>query len=486
MTYRRIRSLALMLALLLASASAFSGLTTVSAARSSGIMLFTAASNHVVASGEVQKVWVHTMALAGVSLKVDYGNGQIVTQQSTTDASGIHLFQWTVAYSGTNTVLAHYWVYVTRDNRSTATRGNFVLFPAAPLGVRLEVLTPNLRPGDTLRLHVHSNPAVTLSLSVQTPDGHTLFMQSAQTDTNGDWWISAPLNATITQRQTLRIVVRGERLGRETTVRGSVVIRPLVAIQPTQPPPANGNPVPAARPASLDAARRAARLAAGGSVAQAQADAQNAVQAIAVDLQVLGQFSAAQVARSPAYYSALLAKATTYDALIEATAQANADDALVEARMRQVMPQKAIMISLQEQVLRAYQDGQLVMFTYITTGRPQLPTVTGHYAIYAKITPFEFHSPWPLGSPFYYAPTWIKYWMPFYSGYGLHDAWWRQHYGPGTNVTGDGPGSGEPAGTHGCVNIPFDKTLWLWSWAPVGTPVVVYGGPHVTPGAAGI
>jgi len=26
----------------------------------------------------------------------------------------------------------------------------------------------------------------------------------------------------------------------------------------------------------------------------------------------------------------------------------------------------------------------------------------------------------------------------------------------------------------------------LWNWAPVGTPVVVYGGPGVTPGAAGI
>jgi lipoprotein-anchoring transpeptidase ErfK/SrfK len=76
--------------------------------------------------------------------------------------------------------------------------------------------------------------------------------------------------------------------------------------------------------------------------------------------------------------------------------------------------------------------------------------------------------------------------MPFYSGYGLHDAPWRHQYGPGTNVYGDGPGSSEPTGTHGCVNIPFAQTQWLWNWAPVGTPVVVYGGPSVTPGVAGI
>jgi hypothetical protein len=36
------------------------------------------------------------------------------------------------------------------------------------------------------------------------------------------------------------------------------------------------------------------------------------------------------------------------------------------------------------------------------------------------------------------------------------------------------------------VNIPFAQTQWLWNWAPVGTPVVVYGGPSVAPGVAGI
>ena len=138
------------------------------------------------------------------------------------------------------------------------------------------------------------------------------------------------------------------------------------------------------------------------------------------------------------------------------------------------MPHKAIMVSLAEQALRAYEDGRLVMFTDVTTGRPALPTVTGHFSIYEKVTPWEFISPWPQGSPYYYPPSWSKYWMPFYSGYGLHDAPWRHDYGPGTNVYGDGPGSSEPTGTHGCVNIPLAQTQWLWNWAPVGTPVVIY------------
>jgi lipoprotein-anchoring transpeptidase ErfK/SrfK len=249
---------------------------------------------------------------------------------------------------------------------------------------------------------------------------------------------------------------------------------------------AAGRGIRAAHPASLDAARRSARAAAAGSLAAAQSNARTAVQAIGVDLQVLAQWTTAAPPHSVASYQDLLAHAHSYDDVINVTAQALADDVQVEARLHAVMPPKAIMVSIGEQVLRAYQDGRLVLFTYVTTGRPELPTVTGHFYIYEKVTPWQFTSPWPPGSPYYYPPTWIKYWMPFYSGYGLHDAWWRQHYGPGTNVYGDGPGSKEPTGTHGCVNIPFAQTQWLWNWAPVGTPVVVYGGPSVTPGTAGI
>jgi lipoprotein-anchoring transpeptidase ErfK/SrfK len=237
---------------------------------------------------------------------------------------------------------------------------------------------------------------------------------------------------------------------------------------------AAGRGMRAAHPASLDAARRSARAAAAGSLAAAQSNARTAVQAVGVDLQVLAQWTTAAPPHSVASYQDLLAHTHSYDAFINVTAQALADDVQVEARMHAVMPPKAIMVSIGEQALRAYQDGRLVLFTYVTTGRPELPTVTGHFYIYDKVTPWQFISPWPPGSPSYYPPTWSKYWMPFYAGYGLHDAWWRHDYGPGTNVYGDGPGSSEPTGTHGCVNIPLAQTQWLWNWAPVGTPVVIY------------
>src|SRR2546421_903910 len=140
----------LVLALVLSVIGGLVGPHPVSAARLAGLLLFTAPGRRVVSAGQTQKVWVHTLARARVTFKVDYGNGQVLTRHGTTDQGGEYLFQWTVGYTGSVVVLAHYWVYVARDHLSTATRGNFVLFPAPPLQVRLEGLTPTLNIGDTL------------------------------------------------------------------------------------------------------------------------------------------------------------------------------------------------------------------------------------------------------------------------------------------------------------------------------------------------
>ena len=138
-----------------------------------------------------------------------------------------------------------------------------------------------------------------------------------------------------------------------------------------------------------------------------------------------------------------------------------------------VIPDKLIVVSTEGQVLREYDHGVLVHENYVTTGRPELPTVHGLFHVYLKQTPFEFISPWPLGSPFYYPPSWVRYWMPFIGGYGLHDSPWRKVYGPGTNLPHYSSDPGEPVGSHGCVNIPIADMIWLWNWAEVGTPVLV-------------
>jgi lipoprotein-anchoring transpeptidase ErfK/SrfK len=133
---------------------------------------------------------------------------------------------------------------------------------------------------------------------------------------------------------------------------------------------------------------------------------------------------------------------------------------------------KLIIVSLSRQTLYAYDGTKLALQTYVTTGNPELPTPPGSYSVMVKYHPFEFNSPWPPGSPFWYPPSWVQYAMLFRAGgYFLHDAPWRSDFGPGTNGPGQ-PGTNY-GGTHGCVNIPPDPMLFLWNWTPVGTPVDV-------------
>ncbi len=126
---------------------------------------------------------------------------------------------------------------------------------------------------------------------------------------------------------------------------------------------------------------------------------------------------------------------------------------------------KLIVISLSRQVLTAYQDGTAVLSTFITTGRPALPTPPGVYHIFARYSPYLMVSPWGYGSGFWYPPSWTNWAMEFgRGGYFIHDAPWRSWYGPGSNTY---------AGTHGCVNVPYSQMAFLWNWTPMGTTVVV-------------
>ena len=126
---------------------------------------------------------------------------------------------------------------------------------------------------------------------------------------------------------------------------------------------------------------------------------------------------------------------------------------------------KLIVVTLATQSLTAYENGKVVATTVVATGRPALPTLTGTFHIKAKYTPYQFISPWPKSSPYWYASAWVKYAMLYEDGgYFIHDAPWRTVYGPGANLTN---------GTHGCVNVPLNTMTFLYKWAGVGTTVIV-------------
>jgi lipoprotein-anchoring transpeptidase ErfK/SrfK len=133
---------------------------------------------------------------------------------------------------------------------------------------------------------------------------------------------------------------------------------------------------------------------------------------------------------------------------------------------------KRIIVSLSRQSLYAYDGTKLAVQTLVTTGNPSLPTPLGTFAILSKFHPFEFISPWPEGSSYYYPPSWSQYAMLFQAeGYFLHDAPWRSAFGPGTDGAGQ-PGTNY-GGTHGCVNMPPGPAEFLFGWAQIGTVVQI-------------
>lgn len=134
------------------------------------------------------------------------------------------------------------------------------------------------------------------------------------------------------------------------------------------------------------------------------------------------------------------------------------------------LPAKAILISYQAQLLRAYENSQVVRETLVTTGRPALPTDIGPMKVLGKDSPWRMHSPWPPGSAAWYPDTVVQMAIWFTStGEALHDAYWQGCcWGPGSQF-----GS---YGSHGCIHVPDEAETFLYTWTEVGMPVILYPG----------
>jgi len=113
------------------------------------------------------------------------------------------------------------------------------------------------------------------------------------------------------------------------------------------------------------------------------------------------------------------------------------------------------------------------METPVTTGIRGVTvygTDFGAMKVVHKDHPWTMHSPYPKGSPYWYPDTVVQYATFFtWSGESIHDAAWE----PDSLL---GPGSQYNASTrsHGCVHVPFNDAVWMYNFAFVGMPVVVY------------
>lgn len=113
-------------------------------------------------------------------------------------------------------------------------------------------------------------------------------------------------------------------------------------------------------------------------------------------------------------------------------------------------------------------DGSVALTTDVVTGRLSTGNATpeGVYDILytqrgavlrGDIDP-------ATGKPSYETP--VSFWMPFtYQGHGFHDATWQSAFGGNRYLT---------HGSHGCVNMPYDKASQLFELITAGTPVIIH------------
>ncbi len=109
----------------------------------------------------------------------------------------------------------------------------------------------------------------------------------------------------------------------------------------------------------------------------------------------------------------------------------------------------------------AYEKTNLMRTFLVSAGEPGTPTVLGQYAIKTKVAKQDMRGQNTDGSR--YSQTnvqWVNY---FHQDYAIHGNHWRP-----TSYFGNINSS------HGCVGIVNSDAEWIYNWAPVGTPVIVY------------
>ena len=177
------------------------------------------------------------------------------------------------------------------------------------------------------------------------------------------------------------------------------------------------------------------------------------------------QHLASAVAAKPgaAALAALSMQVSSLDSAIMVTLQKDACGHAVPSG-------KQIVINLALQEVVFYQDGCALQATPVTSGRRNERTPTGTFHVFHKDAPVLFTSWAPRGSPYWYPPERANYALEFTvvrAGIFLHDAPWEagDAYGPGSENTS--------SASHGCVHAPTSVMRWAYSWASIGTPVIV-------------
>ena len=434
-------------------------------------------------AGGLARLFVHAPAASALTLAVAYASGASASYRGLADSRGRYIFAWPLPRAAEG--LASLDLSARRGSLTGTWTGTLAVraVPLPPLFVA--PVAPRVEAGTPLGIFVHTTPFAALSYRLVADDGTPVARGVAESDAHGRYTIgdASPYLPRHPVAVTATVTVTTADGARTRAARFLLTPRPALPlfVSPLTRSLRAGDPLSvfiSSAPAtaiSVTVALRHAVVAAGSG----RTDAHGRWVFTTNLYATLSQASAARVRVLARHGIDRAAAAVSF--MVRPGAPGIPDWLAGPSNpsphlgtFLPLTPDKVILVSTESQTLRAYAHGALAFETYVTTGRPELPTVHGVFHIYEKVTPFTFISPWGYGSPYYYPPSPVDWWMPFYAGYGIHDAPWRRVYGPGTNLPHYDSDPGEPVGSHGCVNVPHAAMAWLWNWAAVGTTVVVY------------
>jgi lipoprotein-anchoring transpeptidase ErfK/SrfK len=121
---------------------------------------------------------------------------------------------------------------------------------------------------------------------------------------------------------------------------------------------------------------------------------------------------------------------------------------------------KEIVVSISAQSMWAYEEGELVISSLVSTGTAEVPETTTPMGWYSVLAKFDAQTMEGTISGEYYRVEDVPYVMYFDDfGNALHGTYWHANFGAPMS--------------HGCINLPMDIAAWMYEWAPVGTAVTV-------------
>lgn len=127
---------------------------------------------------------------------------------------------------------------------------------------------------------------------------------------------------------------------------------------------------------------------------------------------------------------------------------------------------KRIEVDLASQQVFAY-EGDRQVFSFLISSGKWDRTPNGTFKIWTKIRSQKMSGGSKSLGTYYYLPN-VPYIMFFHNdrypkqlGFSLHGTYWHNNFGTPMS--------------HGCVNMKTSEAALLYDWAPVGTPITIYG-----------